>query len=877
MKIANKINLSFSIVVVVLVGISLSILYTAAKSSLEKAIFEHLSTTAQSRARHIETFLEEDKVRLALLAESDLIEDGIEEIIKSSPNLKESSKDLSLILKDFHKKEEEAYEFLVLNPDGKVIASTDEGNVGTDESSEAHFLGGKDRVYIRDAYHSKEQKPEYSISAPIINDNTKEFLGILVGRFKMDDINKITMDRSGLGKTGELYLVNKYGYMITRSRFKKDTFLRQKVDTINYRTSVSRATHSGTHTGHGLVHIFPDYRGVNVVGTHDYISEMEWSLLAEIDEKEALAPLAVIKLLFIIIFCAVPVVVWAVGTLVSRAITTPIQKLRKSTEIIGEGNLDTQIKIESNDEIGKLAQSFNEMTINLKRTTTSVDNLSDEIDERKQIEEVLTERIKELRCMYGVANSIRLRETLQEIFMDVVMLIPHGWRYPEITQARIICDENDYVLETFEESPWKQSSNIVVNGHVRGRLEVYYKEERPEYDEGPFLKEERHLIDNIAHALSEAVEHNETEQKLHQIQTAMEDATDAIAITNEEGHIIYINAAFGNLFKYAAEETETIDFDSIFINPTIGANAYRESLNGGFWTGETEMVSSDGQVFPAYLRSTSITDKNLNNLGVLFVINNISELKEAERRQAKLLEQVESVNDELKSFAYIISHDLKAPLRGISSLANWLSDDYSDALGEDGKQQMDLLKSRVVRMQDLIDGVLQYSRVGRVKEEVVDVELNNVVPEVIDLLAAPENISITVDNDLPTISVEKTRISQLFQNILSNSIKYMDKPQGQIHVGCVEEDDDWRFSISDNGPGIEEKHFEKIFQIFQTVSEGDSYESTGVGLSVVKKIVEIYGGRIWVESEVGNGCTFFFTLSKKTEVQNEELQTNAIC
>ncbi len=490
--------------------------------------------------------------------------------------------------------------------------------------------------------------------------------------------------------------------------------------------------------------------------------------------------------------------------------------------------------------------------------------------EQKKLVHDMGKRMKEIKCMYGVTDSIRSRESLREVFMDAVMLVPPGCQHPEITQARITYDENDYVLDVFEESPWKMSSDIVVNGHVRGSLEVYYKEERPECDEGPFLKEERHLIDNIAHVLSEAVERKEIEQKLHQIQVAMEDATDAIAITNEEGHITYINAAFGKLFKYTSGETETIDFNSIFVDPAIGANAYRESLNGGFWTGETEMVSSEEQVFSAYLRSSSITDKGSNHLGVLFVINDITELKEAEKHQAKLLEQVASINGELMSFAYIISHDLKAPLRGISSLADWLSDDYRDALGEDGKGQMDLLKSRVGRMQDLIDGVLQYSRVGRVKEEVVDVELGEVVPEVIDLLAAGENISITVDKDLPTISSEKTRISQLFQNILSNSIKYMDKPQGQIHVGCAEDGDNWRFSISDNGPGIEEKHFEKIFQIFQTVSEDDSYESTGVGLSVVKKIVEMYGGSIWVESEVGKGCTFFFTLPMKERISNNE-------
>ncbi|MCK5564348.1 MAG: HAMP domain-containing protein, partial [Planctomycetes bacterium] len=507
------------------------------------------------------------------------------------------------------------------------------------------------------------------------------------------------------------------------------------------------------------------------------------------------------------------------GLFISRSISNPLCALQKKSEMIGKGNLDVRAEVKSKDEIGELAASFNKMAEDLSRTTASMDELNEEIDERKQIEEVLTGRVKELDCLYGFSKlTKRMDITRDKMLQGLVKLIPAGWQYPAITCARIIFNGQEFTTDIFAVTKWKQSADIILYNEKVGTIEVYYSEQKPEVGEGPFLKEERRLIDNIAHTLSEAVEHDETEQKLRQIQTAMENATDAMAITDGEGHIIYINAAFGNLFKFSFEDTETIDFDSIFINPTIGANAYRESLNGGFWTGETEMVSSNGQVFPAYLRSTSITDENLNNLGVLFVINDITELKEAEKRQAKLLEQVESVNDELKSFAYIISHDLKAPLRGISSLANWLSDDYRDALGNDGKQQMDLLKSRVGRMQDLIDGVLQYSRVGRVKEDIVDIELNQVIPEVIDLLAAPKNISITVDDDLPVIPAEKTRISQLFQNMLSNSIKYMDKPEGQIHIGCVEDGDNWRFSISDNGPGIEEKHFEKIFQIFQTVS-----------------------------------------------------------
>jgi len=183
----------------------------------------------------------------------------------------------------------------------------------------------------------------------------------------------------------------------------------------------------------------------------------------------------------------------------------------------------------------------------------------------------------------------------------------------------------------------------------------------------------------------------------------------------------------------------------------------------------------------------------------------------------------------------------------------------------------------VRRMHDLIDGVLQYSRIGRVKEKQVKVNLNELVPDVIDMVTPPENIAITIENELPVIECEETRIMQVFQNLLSNAVEYMDKPEGQIKVCCVEEDGFWKFSVADNGPGIEEKHFERIFQMFQTLSPRDEYESTGVGLSVVEKIVELYRGKIWVESKIGQGSTFFFTLPKQEMgVKNAELKANIV-
>ncbi len=255
----------------------------------------------------------------------------------------------------------------------------------------------------------------------------------------------------------------------------------------------------------------------------------------------------------------------------------------------------------------------------------------------------------------------------------------------------------------------------------------------------------------------------------------------------------------------------------------------------------------------------------------------VLEREKAETKRAKLLETVEKTNEELKDFAYIISHDLKAPLRGISTLTEWITKDYSDKLDDDGKEQMRLLSSRVDRMHNLIEGVLQYSRVGRAEEQHTPVNLNELVPEIIDMLSAPESIKITIEDELPVIECEQTRIMQVFQNLLSNAIKYMDKPEGQITIKCREDADSWIFSVADNGPGIEEKYFKKIFQIFQTLSARDDFESTGVGLTVTKKIVELYGGKIWVESTPGHGSTFFFSLLKQEMgIKNEEYETNIV-
>jgi len=247
-------------------------------------------------------------------------------------------------------------------------------------------------------------------------------------------------------------------------------------------------------------------------------------------------------------------------------------------------------------------------------------------------------------------------------------------------------------------------------------------------------------------------------------------------------------------------------------------------------------------------------------IGSIGIHLDITEQYELSEQKEQLLKDLESSNEGLQEYAHIVSHDLKSPLRSISALASWLEEDFGDKLGPAGLSQLNLMQDKIASMDQLITGILRYSSIGSEKARFEICPTLKLVQQLKATIYWPEQIALRFNGIMPSINADKTQLQQLFQNLLSNAIAHMDKPKGQIEIGYNDLGDLHEFSVKDNGIGIPKAYQEKIFEIFETLESGKG--SSGIGLSIVKKIVQLHGGTIWVKSEYGAGATFYFTIKK---------------
>ena len=375
-----------------------------------------------------------------------------------------------------------------------------------------------------------------------------------------------------------------------------------------------------------------------------------------------------------------------------------------------------------------------------------------DITERKAAEDALQqktrelgERVKELECLYTMSQAMaRDGAGIDEVFQEMVDAIPASWQHSDIARARLSVGGKEYRSANFEEGPWKQTSDIRVTGAVVGTLEVHYLEESPERSEGPFLEEERSLLDEMALRIGQFLEARRADEELR---------------------------------RYTA--------------------------------------------------------------------------------------QLEAANKELETFAYSVSHDLRAPLRAIDGFSQALVEDYGDKLEGEAKLYLDRLRSGSQTMAELIDGLLKLSRSTRGELRQEDVNLSDMASEIAEQLRkedAERNAAFRITPEV-IVTADPRLLRAALENLLGNAWKFTrDNPETVIEFGARNVDGRVTCYLRDNGVGFDMAYADKLFAPFQRLHRQDEFEGTGIGLSTVERIVHRHGGRIWAEGVVGKGATFFIEL-----------------
>ncbi len=468
----------------------------------------------------------------------------------------------------------------------------------------------------------------------------------------------------------------------------------------------------------------------------------------------------------------------------------------------------------------------------------------------------LRERVKESRCLFSLSRLGQSRDTgLEDMFRNAVALIPPAWQYPDITSAEIAFDGAVYRSGDWDAVASCMSANVSVEGRIRGTVRVAYREERPEGFEGPFLREKRFLIEAIAETLATIVEAHEVRARLENSEGKYRELAESLPQVVFEldmtGKVLYINDNAYRMFGYERE-----DFFDGFNALQVFDESDHERIAGA-WLKMADGRSDgaireylakrkDGSTFPARAYTALISGKNGERLGIRGLLTDITE----ERRMA---DELRKANKELEGYSHTVSHDLKGPLTSIlmaqellATLIQREAPDLTDRFADVTR----ILARSTNRAIGLVNNLLVLAEAGKpAKTSLVDLD-EKLREFMLDNQGELDAKGIKIETDhLGTVRANPTHVYQVFSNILRNSLRHIDSGNGLIEVRRLRDNE---YLIRDNGPGIPEDIIDDVFVPFVKDDEGD----TGLGLSIVKKIVETYGGTIRAYND-GGACFEF--------------------
>lgn len=552
----------------------------------------------------------------------------------------------------------------------------------------------------------------------------------------------------------------------------------------------------------------------------------------------------------------------------ARTMTRPLERITQAAR--NHPDTTIQLPLEASGEVGELARAFAQMSSEVRQRNIE---LQDEIEERKLIEAELVRNAERLRLFAEVIDSTN--DAVITMRLDGVV---NGWNPAAQRVFQFSTEEmmGNSVLPIVPADRVEEHERILAELREAGKSQ-HFETERVRKDGtvvevslgiSPVRSPTGELV-AMAMILRDITEQKQAEQRFR---LAFEASSSGMLMADHEGRIIMVNAQVEAFFGYNSQELVGQPVEVLV--PEVARAQHVQERQGFFQTPETRPMGKgrdlagcrrDGTEFPVEIGLNPV--KLRGNMVVLAVVTDISERKAAEQAILRKTEQLEMSNAELERFAYVASHDLRAPLRGIENLAKWISNDCHDLLPERSQDHLEKLRQRVQRMEQLLSDMLKYARAGRpAASETVD--CRQLVDTVVQMLDVPAGFQIDVPDDLPTLHTARAPLEQIFLNLIGNALKHHDSDSGRISIQWKDNHNMVKFAVQDNGPGVPPEYREKIFEMFQTLRPRDEVEASGIGLAVVRKSVQARGGRIDVLDAPGRGARFEFTWPKTMEGPN---------
>ncbi len=519
-----------------------------------------------------------------------------------------------------------------------------------------------------------------------------------------------------------------------------------------------------------------------------------------------------------------------------------ISEMVETVMKVARGDYSVQTKLSGeDDDLDSLAMGLNMMVDDIKMKEKALEKET----------HTLGERLKELNCLYGLSALVQKEHTsLEELLEGAVNIIPPAWQYPQITCARILLGAQVFKSKNFKETHWNLSSDILVHGKKIGSLEVVYLKEKPESYEGPFLKEERHLINALSERLGRIIERKEAERELRIKSEAIESSINAIALADLEGRLTYVNHSFLSMWKRSRQEEVLGRPIAQFWGTREQSLQIMQAVRSGKgWTGELVAKREDGSSLDVQLMVNMVE----NTVGkAICMVASVVDITERKR--------IEQMKDD---FVALASHELRTPLTSIQGYAELILDGDVGKISREQKEFLDIIVQNTHRLENLINEVLDVEKIesGKLKMKLEKLNLCQIVGESANtfrVMAQTKGLELIEEIREAEINVsgDSDQLSRVFANLLSNAMKYTE--EGRVKITAQKKGKFASVAIEDTGMGMSPQDAKMVFDRFFRVESSYVRKTTGtgLGLSIVKATIEKHHGYIKVESKLGVGSKF---------------------